>query len=477
MTELPKGWARPAIEDLLEPLSDGRLIHQGWSPQCERQPAGDVLTWGVLKTTAIQPGEFLEDENKRLPDSLEPRPGLEVRAGDLLLTCAGPRARCGIACLVREARPLLMLSGKMYRFRVSEEQIDPRYVEYGLLSPDVVQAIDEIKTGISESGLNLTHPRFRALRFPLAPRAEQERIVVAIAEAFSQLDAGEAGLRTVRRLLERMRDAVLAAAVTGRLVPQDPTDTPATKLLADLGVEPVIDERAPAAWAAARLEELANLITDGDHRPPKRVPSGIPHLTAKNVRGGRFDLTGCSFVDDAGFAQTRSRYEPIAGDVIVTCVGTIGRVAVVPEGLTFSADRNLAAVRLKPAIEPHFAELALGSPAIQNWMAEASGSTAQPHLYLRDLRSIVVPVAPVEEQQRIVSEVERQFSFLEACERAVEAGLARSAALRRSVLKAAFEGRLVPQDPSDEPASVLLGRIRAERPAAPKPARRSRRTA
>ncbi len=68
---------------------------------------------------------------------------------------------------------------------------------------------------------------------PVAPSAEQERIVTAIEEAFSKLDAGEAGLRTVRQLLKRMRDAILTAAVTGRLVPQDPTDTPAAKLLAD----------------------------------------------------------------------------------------------------------------------------------------------------------------------------------------------------------------------------------------------------
>ncbi len=93
------------------------------------------------------------------------------------------------------------------------------------------------------------------------------------------------------------------------------------------------------------------------------------------------------------------------------------------------------------------------------------------------LRRFPVPVPPLEEQARIVAEVERQLSFVEACERAVDVGLARSAGLRRSVLKAAFEGRLVPQDPSDEPASVLLDRIRAERAAQPVAKRRARQTA
>jgi type I restriction enzyme S subunit len=232
----------------------------------------------------------------------------------------------------------------------------------------------------------------------------------------------------------------------------------------------------PETWTAVVLADLSELITDGDHRPPKRVPSGIPHLTAKNVRGGRFDFTGCSFVTEEGFAQTRSRYEPLAGDVIVTCVGTIGRVAVVPQGLTFSADRNLAAVRPKDGIDADYVRVVLESPGVQRRIGNASGSTAQPHLYLRDLRAIVVPIPPVEEQRRIVAEVERQMSFIDACERSIGAGLDLSSGLRRSVLKAAFEGRLVPQDPSDEPASILLERIRADRAANPKPKKRRARS-
>jgi type I restriction enzyme S subunit len=90
------------------------------------------------------------------------------------------------------------------------------------------------------------------------------------------------------------------------------------------------------------------------------------------------------------------------------------------------------------------------------------------HLSASRLKPIEFPLPPLAEQARIVAEVERQLSDLRACERSVEAGLERSAALRRAVLKAAFAGQLVAQDPTDEPASVLLERIRAEREAAPK---------
>ena len=105
-----------------------------------------------------------------------------------------------------------------------------------------------------------------------------------------------------------------------------------------------------------------------------------------------------------------------------------------------------------------------------------TGTTIK-HIPKEKLRLIPVPLPPPEEQSRIVAEMERQVSFIEACERAADAGLARSAALRRSVLKAAFEGQLVPQDPTDEPASVLLDRIRAERAATPSPKRRTKQSA
>jgi len=218
---LPKGWAVVPINEVLVRLEDGRTLHQGWSPQCEPEPSEFDDVWAVLKTTAVQDGRFLPEENKRLPTALAPRPLLEVSEGDLLITCAGPRSRCGVACLVRATRPRLMISGKMYRFRMPEGSVDPRFMEAQLRSQQVQIAIDGMKTGISDSGLNLTHDRFRNLSVLVAPFPEQRHIVEAIESYLTRLDNAVALLEQVQQNLKRYRASVLKAAVEGRLVPTE----------------------------------------------------------------------------------------------------------------------------------------------------------------------------------------------------------------------------------------------------------------
>jgi type I restriction enzyme S subunit len=92
-------------------------------------------------------------------------------------------------------------------------------------------------------------------------------------------------------------------------------------------------------------------------------------------------------------------------------------------------------------------------------MRGVSGSTAQPHLYLGDLRALLVPVPPLAEQAEIVAEVDRRLSVADAAETQVEHALQRAARLRQAILKRAFEGKLVPQDPTDEPAAALLEQV------------------
>jgi type I restriction enzyme S subunit len=193
-----------------EPISVAiKSLDQGWSPKCEREPAPTDSEWAVIKTSAIQPGRFVEGENKRLPPPLKPRPHLELQSGDLLITRAGPRGRAGVTCLVRSTRPRLMLCDKAYRIRVRSKVAEPAFLELALNAPQILDAIDELKTGISDSGVNLTQRRFGELVIPLPSLAEQRRIVADVERRITLADDLANQLSMEVQRASRLRQSIL----------------------------------------------------------------------------------------------------------------------------------------------------------------------------------------------------------------------------------------------------------------------------
>lgn len=190
-------------------------LDQGWSPQCESEPAETDETWAVMKTTAVQPLRFSDEENKRLPPTLTPRANLELAAGDLLITRAGPRSRVGVTCLVKTTRPHLMLCDKAYRLRVKPDVALPGFLEIVLNSPDVLYVLDELKTGISDSGLNLTQKRFKELLVPLPPLVEQQRVIAEVERNLSLADEAEAQVNANLQRANRLRQSILSRAFIG----------------------------------------------------------------------------------------------------------------------------------------------------------------------------------------------------------------------------------------------------------------------
>ena len=499
--QLPPGWIKAPIEDLFAPLEDGRTLHQGWSPQCEKGPSKIDKDWGVLKTTAIQPGAFLPEYNKGLPSDLVPRPVIEVKAGDILITCAGPRSRCGIACLVRNTRPRLMMSGKMYRFRLPDKHIDARFVEAYLQTAVAQDEIDRMKTGGSDSGLNLTHDRFRILGMPVAPLNEQRRIVETYEELVSDLDAGVAALERVREKLKLYRASVLKAAMEGALTAewraQHPHTEPASELLKRIlaergrrweeeqlrkfnekGQEPPKNWKAkykepvapnttnlsslPPGWCWAKVEQLSTKVVDGVHKKPDYVSAGVPFVTVRNLTAGPgISFEKLNYITPQDHAAFINRADPMRGDILISKDGTLGVVRVVETDIDFSIFVSVALV--KPVIREmsDFFSVALSSPQVQAQMVPKGSGLV--HIHLEDLREDCIPLAPQSEQEAIVEAVEDQLSVIEHLEIELDAKRKGAHALRQSILRHAFTGQLVPQDPNDEPASELLKHIVAER--------------
>jgi len=487
---LPESWFVSPIEDLLESLANKKVINQGWSPRCEKEPSVSDKDWGALKTTAIQPGAFFPEHNKKLPETLEPRPQLEVQVGDLLLTCAGPRNRCGIACLIRSTRKRLMISGKMYRFRPKPEILDAKFLEAYLQTSEAQDAIDGMKTGGNESGLNLTHSRFLKLPVPVAPMAQQKRIVAEIEKQFSRLDEAVANLKRVKANLKRYKAAVLKAAVEGKLTEewrkQHPDVEPADKLLERILAErrkaagkgkykePVGPDTSglpelPAVWVWASVGTIAFVTKLAGFEYTKFVkydPKGdLSVIKAENAGREGFKWTEFSRIKSETVSHL-TRSQLVAGDLLMVFVGAgTGNVACVPNDRPYFLGPNIAMMRVVSSfVFPQYAELFLRSPVGNALALGFAKAVAQPSLSMETIRLIPLALPPLTEQHQIVAEVERRLSIVAGVEAQVDANLRRADRLRQSILKHAFSGQLVAQDANNEPASVLLERIRSTQP-------------
>ena len=469
MKDLPESWSRVEITEVLEDNNNGKPFQQGWSPRCENFPAPEGK-WGVLKTTSIQHGEFWDHENKFLPDHLEPRPHLEVKLGDVLMTCAGPRVRCGVACLVERARSKLMMSGKMYRFRPHPEAMHSKYLSYMIQTAEIQREIDQMKTGINDSGLNLTHSRFAALKVVVAPLNEQRRIVAKIEELFSELDKGVESLKTARARLNVYRQAVLKHAFEGKLTAQwrttraDEGCAASTISSTGYGEEEMV--RLPDGWNYVRLSQFTQPdrpITYGVIKLGTHVEDGIPTLRSSDVRKLRIDLDSVKRISPEIASQYQRTFLK-GGEVLITVRGTLGGVAVVTDKHSgWNISREVAMIAPTDDLKSHYLQYYLASPQTETWLKSRLRGVAYTGINLDTLRKMPVIYCPIDEQREIVRLLAEKFTALEQTEREIDSALAQTESLRQSVLKEAFSGQLVAQDLHDEPASVLLDRIRAER--------------
>ena len=343
---------------------------------------------------------------------------------------------------------------------------------------------------------------------PLPPLPEQHRIVAAIEEQFTRLDAAVAALKRAQANLKRYRASVLKAACEGRLVPteaelarQEGRDyEPASQLLEHILAErraswesqekrrgkykePSAPDTSalpelPEEWVWASLESISE-VRLGRQRSPKRANGPYMHsyLRAANVTWDGLDLSDVKEMDfNPGELETY-RLEP--GDILLAeasgSADEVGKPAVWNGEIKDCCFQNtLIRVRAYQQIVSYLFYHLLSNARSGALGREARGVGIH-HLGAERSSSWTVAFPPLAEQRRIVADVERRLSLIQQAEATTEANLKRAEKLRQSILKRAFEGQLVPQDPDDEPASVLLERIKRERAAQPPPTRRNTR--
>ena len=349
-----------------------------------------------------------------------------------------------------------------------------------------------------------------SIKVPFWSISYQHRIVETIESYLSRLDAAVAALTRVKKNLERYRASVLKAAVEGRLVP---TETelarkegrdyePASVLLerilkerrkkweeAELakyeakGKKPPKNWRAkykepappdtsdlpelPEGWCWAIADAISEVVDpQPSHRTPPRHADAIPYVGMGDVgSNGQIDLAGARPVSQTVLQEHRNRYVLQPGDFIFGKIGTLAEPVLLPEPFAYTLSVNVVLVQPNRSIGARYLFNWMRSPTLVHLVVGAAKSTSQPAFGIKRIRTLPVPLPPLPEQSRIIAELERVMSVGTETETVANTNILRAYRLRQSILKWAFEGKLVDQDPNDEPASVLLERIKVEREA------------
>lgn len=277
-------------------------------------------------------------------------------------------------------------------------------------------------------------------RFPIAPYNEQKRIVEKIEELFSDLEKGIEYLESTEKQLNVYRQAVLKFTFEGGNVNR-------TKyMLKDVS-------------AKIQIGPFGTQLHKEDY-----IEGGIPLINPMHIENGKI-------VADNSYSITTTKRDSLpnyimqVGDVIMGRRGEMGRCGLVTEKEKgwFCATGSLFIRPKKELIDSKFLYYFLTGDTTKKYLEENAGGTTMANLNLKIVNNIPAVIPSIKEQRQIVLEVESRLSVCDKIEEMIEESLKQAEALRYSILKKAFEGRLVPQDPDDEPAGILLQRIKAEK--------------
>jgi type I restriction enzyme S subunit len=341
--------------------------------------------------------------------------------------------------------------------RNSKEHISSDFLYHILNSPFVYSQFCSLAKGSTVKNLNIE--AVQQVEIFLPPLAEQQRIVAKIEELFSELDKGIETLKTAQQQLKIYRQAVLKYAFEGRLTNPD-----------------VKEGELPEGWVEKRIDEVASVGTGATPlKGNKEYYSGgkIPWVTS-GALNDEFVRKASDFVTEKAIKETNLSVYP-KQTLLVAMYGegkTRGKCSeLLIEACTNQAVAAIYFERHDIRIKPFLKYFLLKN---YNDVRKLAAGGVQPNLNLGIIKSTKFPV-PLswQEHYNVVQQIESRLSVCDKIEESIEQGLQQAEALRQSILKKAFEGKLVPQDPNDEPASVLLERIKAERAAA-QPEKKSR---
>ncbi|MEH6695016.1 MAG: restriction endonuclease subunit S [Hyphomonas sp.] len=429
MSDLPEGWVETTFDELSD-IQLGKMLDK-------RKNVGEPVPY--LRNINVRWGAFDVDDIFSMRMTPEERKKYSIEAGDLIVCEGGEPGR---AAIWREQECQFAFQKALMRVR-SNGAAMPDWMYAFLIYASASGNLSERFTGTT-----IKHLPQRALAstpIPLPPLAEQGRIVEKLDALSAQSAAASAALTRIETLITRYKAAVLGAifddVVLGHKTDEGVSigEIAASVFDGPFGSNLKSADYSDEGQRVVRLENVGHLEFLGDKRT--FIPQGkFESLTRHELHPG--DIIFSSFIAD----QIRvCRLPDLDGERAIN-----------------KADCFCIRVEAERALS-RFVELLLASPASYRSLEQLVHGATRPRINTKQLKALRIALPPLEEQAEIVARIEAAFAQIETLARAAAAARARLSALDRAILARAFQGKLVPQNPNDEPASEPLERVRAAR--------------
>ncbi|WP_052131721.1 restriction endonuclease subunit S [Vibrio coralliilyticus] len=384
---LPSNWVYESIEGLSAPHKGAIKIGPFGSALSKKEmvPSG-IKVYGqehVYKKDFSIGNYFITEEKYQKLKSCT------LERGDVVVTMMGT---VGASTVVPDDAEVGVMDSHLLRIQVDDKRVSSHLLSMQLRdSQDVKEQIRKMSQGGIMSGLNASI--VKSIRVPLPTLSEQKKIAAILTSVDDVIGKTQAQIDKLKDLKTGMMQELLTRGVGVDGKPHTEfKDSPVGRI--------------PKGWDCVLMEAICTKITDGEHQTPKRTTEGYYLLSARNVRDGYIDLTNVDYVEGDEFQRISKRVSPKQGDILISCSGSVGRVAVVPPKLEFSMVRSVAILQLnKDIVDPYFMAVQVAATAIQDQIEKSLSQQAQANLFQGAIKKLVVVVPTMPEQKRIASAV------------------------------------------------------------------------
>ena len=407
--ELPEGWCWCNLNEIAESSLGKTLDKSKNTGKVYPYLCALNVKWNAFDLSVVKSIKLEDNEKERY----------QVLKGDLLICEGGDVGRSAIW----NSNEPIYFQNALHRVRFFGNIVADFYL-YLFWCYKSYNWIDDICNGVTIK--HLTQDKINALHLPLPPVAEQQRIVIEVKKWFVLIDQIEQIKNNLQSTIKQTKSKILDLAIHGKLVPQDPTDEPASELLKRINPKAEITcdnghyQKLPEGWCMTNIGSLFDAVSAKRVLKSEWKDKGVPFYRAREIvqlsKEGFADKD--LFISEKHYAEIKDKYGiPTYGDIMISAVGSIGYTYIVKEDDVFYyKDASVLCLKNTKHWNSKFFSIWLASPFLQEQMYKNSKGTTVDTITLEKIKEYAIPFPPLNEQHRIVAKIEEIFAQLDAIE-------------------------------------------------------------